>query len=892
MRRKIAPMHLAGVVMGKPRATKIEGNAKEIAALQEALDAYRLGNLAQAHELASTTHPSTPEHWGNSYVMGLVALARADVDKAREHFERALLLNPSAAEVRLSLGDVLRQQGLLIEAAEHFRAAISLTPENPLGHFNLGLIAESGPDSTALNEAKSHYLRAVQLNDAFPEAWNNLANVQRALGELEVAESSYRKACELRPQFAEAWDNLGVLTQIDRKDSRTAVAHYVRAIEANPEFAQAHFHLGVLAAGEGLTEQAATHYERVLQIQPNHAEAYNNLGMIFLDNNFFEEAKVCLERALAARPDLAEAHNNMGILLSRIEYFDEAEDSFQQAIALRHDFAEPHYGIGLGLNTKGQYQDAILAFQRALSSRERFADAAAGLAVAYQAVGDIKNAAIWFEQSCEYQRNDVLKINRATLLPPIMGTVEEVIASRQNLEKNLDGLLEEGLEFSELDAIKSANLNFYLAYHGLNDRPIQAKIARLYAESCPSLNYVSQNYLKQRLAAKLSNNAPNSATQKIRIGFVSRFFYHHSVGNFFNPIIEHLATLDDFEVTLISIGFSTDDTLKKTAAQCSAHIHLVANSLDVARQRIEALDLDVLAYAEVGMDVFTYLLAFSRLAPIQCALHGHSVTSGLTTLDYFVSSHLIEPTNAQSQFSEKLALLDSLPMYLSPFPIMHEQRATKAALGLPPSGKLYLCPMMLQKVHPDMDAIIQAILHKDDSATVIFFGHNRHLEWTQMLRARFERTIPDVISRIIFLPFVSEIQRFRQMLSAADVVLDTLGHGGGTTCNLCYSVGAPIVSLLGETSRSRGPSSFYKLMGITECVADSHEEYVEIALKIANDREFHESIRTKTLANLSKLYDNQHTFDCYSAFFRSVARDSSQALLVATQNSESSHVAS
>ena len=36
----------------------------------------------------------------------------------------------------------------------------------------------------------------------------------------------------------------------------------------------------------------------------------------------------------------------------------------------------------------------------------------------------------------------------------------------------------------------------------------------------------------------------------------------------------------------------------------------------------QAMELDVLVFAEIGMDPVNYLLAFSRLAPVQVATHG------------------------------------------------------------------------------------------------------------------------------------------------------------------------------------------------------------------------------------------------------------------------------
>ena len=54
------------------------------------------------------------------------------------------------------------------------------------------------------------------------------------------------------------------------------------------------------------------------------------------------------------------------------------------------------------------------------------------------------------------------------------------------------------------------------------------------------------------------------------------------------------------------------------------------------------------------MDKLTIQLASMRLAPIQLCSFGHPETSGLRTIDYYISSELLETTESQSFYSEKL----------------------------------------------------------------------------------------------------------------------------------------------------------------------------------------------------------------------------------------------
>ena len=119
------------------------------------------------------------------------------------------------------------------------------------------------------------------------------------------------------------------------------------------------------------------------------------------------------------------------------------------------------------------------------------------------------------------------------------------------------------------------------------------------------------------------------------------------------------------------------------------------------------------------MNSETYMLACCRLAPIQMNTWGHSETSGIDTLDYFMSSRYYETETAQDNYTEKLIRLDSLcTQYENPYKklvyhIDYEKIKNNFPIEYKPNKEIYnfFIPQQIQKIM-DMFEIIKKLLMK------------------------------------------------------------------------------------------------------------------------------------------------------------------------------------
>jgi len=818
--------------------------------LDRAVALHREGRLDQAIAAYRKACAADRRAWQPLQLMGIALFQHGALDQARTSLEHAVALHAGLADARYYLAEIALARGERAAALALLRQARHLGCRLPIAAFRLGELSEGEGD---LAQARAAYETALALQADFVEAMNNLGNLLRRSGDRPAARACLERALGLRPEMSEAHVNLALLL-LETGETARALEHLEQAVARAPDSAETRFACAVALAQAGWTEEAARQYAAVLEATPTHARSWNNLGVIYLEAGLGAEAQVCFERALDADAGLAEACNNLGNLESRRENFALARQWFARAIGTRADFAEAHNGLGMALWEEGAGEAAQAAFERALALRPRFAEAAANLGMVHQRDGDLEQARAWYARSLREFASGALTLRAATMLPPIMLSRTQIAQERARLARELERLAQDPPRSHEADLLRYPETAFYLAYHGENDRDLLRALADVYARACPSL--------EARLCGAPRTRAANEA---LRIGFVSRFFHDHSVGNFFNPIIEHLARSPRFDVRLFSVGYRHDAVLARVAGACTEHVMLDPHALDAGREAIAARELDVLVYADLGMDPYTYFLAFSRLAPTQCVLQGHSDTSGIPAVDCFVSSRLLEPEGAQALYSERLLLLDTMPMFLAP-PAAPMAVPQRAALGLP-EGRLYLCPMRLHKVHPDMDALVAGILRHDPQGRIAFFSDQRSERWAGRLQARVRAGCAEDAARVVFLPFEPQRERFRAMLASADVILDTPLHGGGTTCNLALSAAAPVVSLVGSTCRGRGPYSYYGLMGIDAGLAWTPEEYVERAVGIAREPRLRARLGEQIRASLHRLHRNDEVLAAYADLF-------------------------
>lgn len=763
----------------------------------------------------------------------IAAHQRGQLAQAEALYLQVLRGQPGSFEAQHLLGVLRGQQGRYEEALALVGAALETRPDAVGALANHGLILHRMKRHA---QALASFDRALALEPDNAEALNNRGNALATLDRPAEALASYEQALKIRPDYAEAHHNRGLTLALLGRDVE-ALASYVRAVQVRPDYAEAHQHRGDALARLGRYEDALVSYQRGLAITPDCVDALTSQGSVRHLLGRLDEALASYEQALAVDPLRTEALYNRGGVLQELNRHDEALASFDRVIALKPDYAEAHYARGNSLHVMNRCREAVASYAEALLARPdypeaSFAQCMAELPILYECEAEIG------ERRAAYAARLEALLQAAKERPD---TLEQGVGSRQP---------------------------FFLAYQCRNDRELQriygALVCRLMAERHPPL----------------ALPPPPRPDEPVRVGIVSGFFRAHANWNI--PISGWLGQLDRrrFRMFGYHTGSIADAQTSAATAECE---RFVQGPLSTGRWREEiAADAPhVLIYPEVGMDAMATRLAAQRLARVQCNSWGHPDTSGFPTLDYFLSSVLMEPADADAHYTERLIRLPNLSVYCEPatassIPI------ERSELGLRSAATVYWCGQSLYKYLPQFDHVFPRIARELGDCQFVFIEYARGSWISDLFRARLERAFAACGLRAedhcVVLPQLPR-ERFIAATGAANIFLDSIGWSGCNSTLEALVYDLPIVTLAGTLMRGRHSAAMLQTMGVTDTVAASLESYIAIAVRLGSDQAWRADVSRRLHESKHRLYRDRTCILALQDFLDRVARSESDLQL-------------
>ena len=613
---------------------------------------------------------------------------------------------------------------------------------------------------------------------------------------------------DVRMLLAQAWLMAGMA---DR-----AAMTLRRGLMVRPGWSEGENNLGsLLAPGRGA--EPARHFLRAAVADPGNVAALVNLAEARAAEGRITEALDAAGAAARLRPDLSTMHERLGLVRQRAGRGEAAVAALRRAVALAP--AEPTHWINLAgvLKPLGRTGATGLANDRAVMLAPGLPAAHRNRGVLLADLDRMAAARRAFDRAVLLDPADTGTAVKAALsFPTITHDDAEIDRIRADLLRRIDRL--SGARLGN-PLVEVGLPNFYLAYHGRNDRDIQARIAAFYLRACPGLAWRAPHCTRYR----------RRPGRRLRIGFVSRFFYDHSIRYSTAGILRNLDR-GAFEIHVISDLPPDKVTLFPPGQRADRHT-VIPLDLEAARRRIAALHLDVLIYADIGMEPLTYYLAFARLAPVQAHLQGHPVSTGIPNMDYFISSDLQEPADCEDHYTETPVRLGGIIFCYDPLPPVDD--LPRAAFGLPEGPALYFCPQTLFKFHPTFDAILSGILDGDPDGRLLLLRDPAEHR-TAALAARLARTLGPAADRVVWVDRLDK-GRYYALLKHAAVMLDTTMFSGANTTIQSLGLGIPAVTLPAPWVRGRMTLGWLRATGLEDLVAETPADYVRIALACGTD---------------------------------------------------------
>jgi len=718
--------------------------------------------------------------------------------------------------------------GRLPEAERLYAEILRVRPDHVDALQMMSLIKLAKGDAA---QALQLMAAAMRGRKATPQMLLNHGLILNALERHQEALESFDAALKGKSKFAEAHNNRGAALSALQRDEE-ALESFRKALRIKPDYAEAHYNNGSSLRILGRHEEALKSFDRALALRPNYVKAHNNRGAVLEALRRLPEALACYDRALALDPGFIESRKNRGRVLLGLDRAEEAIDNF--TVAIKHDprNAENWYERGRILLEISRNEEASADFAQTLALEPAHAEA--------------RIAACFAELPVVYAEADEIARRRAAYAEKLSALSRDIVAGR------LKG-----------DLVKAigARHPFLLAYQGEDDLALQ----RVYGDMISRV--VSQHYQPAPLPAPLAPGEP------IRVGIVSAFFYRHS--NWKIPIKGWAGQLDRsrFRVTGYHLGMIHDEQTEAAAQLFDRFVHRTLDT-DGWRREILADAPHVLIYPGLLMDASSVQLAAQRLAPVQCNSWGHPETSGLATLDYFLSSDLMEPAEASAYYTEKLVRLPNLSIYYEQV-AGEPESVTREELGLRPQATVFWSAQSLYKYLPQYDEVFARIAREAGDCQFVFLRHFGAPNITQTLRTRLERTFAAAGLRAedhcVFLDRLSQ-SKFVAAAGLCDVFLDSIGWSGCNSALESLPHDLPILTMRGPLMRGRHCAAILEMMGVPDTITESVDDYVALAVRLAKDADARRAISRRVADNKHKVYHDRTSVTALEDFLERAVR--------------------
>ncbi len=644
-----------------------------------------------------------------------------------------------------------------------------------------------------------------------PRVHHALGNALAAQSRTDDAERCYRRAVALEPGFRKSWNNLGNLIGA-RGDLEEAFACYGRAIALEPS-APAHFNRGRLLARLGRHDEAIKDFEAGVQLDRDHARLRAELGVALARQHRWRDALPHLREAVARGESTPLTRTKLVDSLHLSGLRDEAVAVAEAWCRDVPHEARAHRSLGVVLVGLDRAR-AIRQLEKAIRLDPGDAGGWAALAGAFGGAGQMHEAEAAYERSLALRKNWSIQADLGTLRGELRRT-EAALAT--------------------YDAIIAADVSIAADVHS----------SRLF-ELCYALRS-ARSVFEEHVAwgrrwsgPTLQARVPTRAHPKLRVGYLTPDWRHHSVAHFLEPL---LRSHDRSRFELVAYADNALDEVSARLARLVDRVrHVEGMTNDELAEVLATDELDVLIeLAGHTGDNRQRLLASRRFATLTATFLGYPNTTGNPGVDVRIGDALVDgPEEAPiSLCTEQLWSLRSPAWRYAPPSAAPDVGAKRASTNV-----AFGSFNNFRKLSPAVVALWARVLRAVPAACLLVKARPlADPTVASRFRAEFVEHGVDP-DRLDLRGWIPSSHDHLEVYNEIDVALDSFPyHGTTTTCEALF-MGVPVVSLVGDTHVSRVGLALLTAVGHPEWCATTLDEYVDRAVELARHRPGRRALRT------------------------------------------------
>jgi predicted O-linked N-acetylglucosamine transferase (SPINDLY family) len=333
---------------------------------------------------------------------------------------------------------------------------------------------------------------------------------------------------------------------------------------------------------------------------------------------------------------------------------------------------------------------------------------------------------------------------------------------------------------------------------------------------------------------------------RIRVGYLSRDFRDHAVGQLACSLFRH-HDRGRFELFAYSSGGDDGSSYRaEIAASADRIVDVRGEPPDRIAARVAGDGVDILVDQSGYTTEHRLGVLAARPAPLQAHYLGYPGTLGAGLADYYIADGIASPPGQEAHFAERLARVPACFMVSDPGQPLVARAPARGELGLP-ADKVVLCAFhqsakITREVFDSWCEILNAL-----PDGVLWLKSPGAEGEARLARRAGERGVAP--GRLLYAPDVADKVVHVARMAAADLFLDTFGrYNGHSTANEALWMGLPVVTLAGETFAARVATSLVTAAGFPELAASSVDEYQRLAAGLARDAHARAMLRGRLIA--------------------------------------------